>query len=64
MTTKKTQTGCSDATHCSPAAWVLFGFFFVYGVVRCMDDTGIVFRHEGEAYFWFEPQLVEWIYGK
>ncbi len=34
-----------------------------YGLMRLMRDTGIVFHDvAGEAHFWFEPKLREWIH--
>jgi hypothetical protein len=36
-----------------------------YGLTSLMVDTGFVYRDmNGDAHFWFEPQLREWIHGK
>lgn len=43
--------------------FVLFVGLTAYGLIRLMHDLGIVFHDRtGEAHFWFEPKLHEWIH--
>lgn len=53
-------------------SWLRFGFesvvigvllgFALVGMCRAMDVTGVVVWIDGEAHFWFEEALREWIW--
>lgn len=55
-----------------PVSWPRFVFesvvigmvlgFAVVGMCRAMDVTGVVVWIDGEAHFWFEETLREWIW--